>query len=65
MTPKRPLKSPDPREMMIPKSFKMSPPFNSLSGVGDQAMVAYTFGHSTWEAEAGGSLESEPAWFIE
>jgi hypothetical protein len=30
-----------------------------------QAVVAYTFNPSTWEAEAGGFLSSRPAWSTE
>ena len=32
---------------------------------GSQAVVAYRFNHSTWEAEAGGFMSSRPAWSTE
>jgi hypothetical protein len=32
---------------------------------GSRAVVAHTFNPSTWEAEAGGSLSSKPAWSTE
>jgi hypothetical protein len=36
-----------------------------LKVMSDQAVVAYAFNTSTWEAEAGGFLSSRPAWFTE
>jgi hypothetical protein len=30
-----------------------------------QAVVVHTFNPSTWEAEAGGSLNLSPTWFLD
>jgi hypothetical protein len=42
-----------------PLEVKLYPIFKDAAGPG---VVMHTFNPSTWEAEAGGSLSSRPAW---